>query len=123
MAADGRRKIADGKHTFAALREVERMVKADPEKEWQAALLDALEQGVDVQVVNFEDVDQLFIWTVAAHDVENNRFKATSLKDLVATVERFRKKVPGGDWKATQALRHSASGCQKRPFSRSKIFV
>ena len=73
------------------------------------ALLDALEHGVDVSVVEFEDMDQVMIWTVAAHDADNNRYKATSLRDLVETVERFRQKVPGGDWKATQALQHPAS--------------
>ena len=116
MCGDGLSRLADGKHTFAALRHIHEVFKEDQSKpegdqrQWSAPLLDALENGVDVQVVEYTDDDHIRLHNVAAHDADHNKFCPTSMRDLCETALMQRRKVPGGDWKATQALLDAAYG-------------
>jgi len=120
---DGGLRLADGKQTLVALQELKAAYDAlaaekCDELGYTAALIEALTVGVDVAVVEFADWDEdvSFAWTVAAHDAESNKYKATSLQDLVAVAIRYNKRVPGGSWPATQTLLESVYGRARRMF-------
>ena len=95
-ASDGLLRLSDGKHTFAALREVAGAVTADPERGWSPELLAAIAEGVSCQVVAFAEPEELMAFNVAAHDVDSNTYKPTSIKNLVCVVNAYRDKIPGG---------------------------
>lgn len=57
-----------------------------------------------------------YAWAAGIHDVESNRYKATSLKDLVEVANRYRKKAPGGSWKAVQDMLEQVYGAKRRMF-------
>ncbi len=108
---DGNFKLGDGKHTFAALAELKKMFEVLAAGEQEALghtemLVHALTVGVDVAVLVCEDwgEDLSFAWAFSTHDAENNRYKPSSLKELVAVARRHKAKVPGGGWQGTQAL-------------------
>ena len=81
-----------------------------PQVEWSEPLVDALENGVDVMIVEYTDEDHIQLHNVAAHDADHNKFCPTSMFDLCDTAWRHQKKVVGGDWKATQKLLDEAYG-------------
>lgn len=117
QCADGHFKLADGKQTFTALRELKAKFDALGAEErdslgWSSALLHAITEGVDVAVIEFPewDEDVTFAWAVAAHDTESNKYKATTLQDLVGVANRYRKRVAGGSWQGTQALLETVYG-------------
>ena len=115
MCGDGRSRLADGKHTFTAMGRILAAFKADrdseePQVEWSVPLVDALENGVDVMIVEYTDEDHIQLHNVAAHDADHNKFCPTSMRDLCETAWKHQKKVPGGDWKATQKLLDDAYG-------------
>ena len=110
-------KLADGKHTFQALSEIKK--KYDSLAEEQQAelgyadqLIQALTVGVDVCVIEFPewDDDVTFAWAVTVHDVESNRYKATTLADMVSVVMRYRQRVSGGSWGGTQTCWRTSTG-------------
>ena len=124
LCTDGLLKIADGKHTFQALMELqEKMVDDDQdgfedETPWTESLMIALRVGVDVSVIEFDDYDEdvLIAWAAGLHDVDSNKYKASSLKDLFNVVERYRRKVPGGSWAQTQTVLENLYGKGRRMF-------
>jgi hypothetical protein len=124
LCTDGLLKIADGKHTFQALMELqEKMVDNDQdgfedETPWTESLMIALRVGVDVSVIEFDDYDEdvLIAWAAGLHDVDSNKYKASSLKDLFNVVERYRRKVPGGSWAQTQTVLENLYGKGRRMF-------
>ena len=119
--------MADGKHTFVALRELRDEWKAAADGDdpmFTQALLDAFEQGVDCQMVAFEDDDDIvFAWATASHDLESNKFKPSSLRDMVEVARRYRKRVPGGSWSDTQAKLEAIYGSRKRSVTGGPMMV
>ena len=115
---DGLRLLGDGKHTFAALRECKALYESDDavNYDWSAPLIAAMTLGVDVQVIEFaeDDPDLVVAWAVGAHDDASNKFKATSLRDMVRVAEAYKGKVPGGDWVKTRALLEKVYGKPRR---------
>ncbi len=101
LAGDGLIKLADGKHTFAALKEVQLRITEDqqkPEEErhtWSAMLLDALTNGVEVKGVEFAEQEYVQAFNVWAHDVDNNTCRPTSMQSMVETVRRLMRKIAG----------------------------
>ena len=97
---DGRQRLVDGKSTFAALAKVHEMF-VDAEKceayEWSQELITAMDTRVDVIAAEFTDdsADMLMAYCVGVHDIESNKYKATSLNNLVEVAERFRAHTPG----------------------------
>ena len=57
-----------------------------------------------------------YAWAAGIHDVESNRYTATSFKDLVEVANRYRKKAPGGSWKAVQEMLEQVYGAKRRMF-------
>ena len=109
LDAQGARLLCDGKHTVAALKQLGAELLADEAlaQTWSHALVAAITRGVPVSVVEFrdDDPDVVLAYNVAAHDVDSNRYKPTSLKDLADVAKRFKARTPGGDWaKVTHAL-------------------
>ena len=116
-------KLADGKHTFQALSDIKKHYDslAENQRECQGYthhLIQALTVGVDVSVLEFEewDDDVTLAWAVTIHDTESNKYKPTSLKDMVSVATRYKSKVPGGSWSGTQALLESVYGKSRRMF-------
>ena len=127
MSRDGLRRLADGKHTVAALQELQAQYRQalaastkrtdgqesdDDEVIYTQPLLDVLERGLVVTVLEFKewDEDVTVAWAVSIHDTDVNKFKASSLKDFVSVAHRYKQKVPGGGWKATQAMLEKVYG-------------
>ena len=116
LASDGLRKLADGKHTIMALKEC--LQKYDPlsEDQFTDALVKDLDEGVDVSVIEFEEDsdDLLFAWAAAAHDVDSNKYKPSAVKDIVGVATRFKTRVLGGGWVATQKELEKVYGVKRR---------
>ena len=121
LASDGRRRLNDGKHTIRALQEAATIL-ADEEKsmqhEWSEALLRVLREGVKVSVLEYpeDDDDLIFAHNVLTHDADSNKYKQTTLADMVDVASRARQKVPGGDWTKTQHALEEVYGRGKRTF-------
>jgi len=121
-ASNGKIRLSDGKATFAALAEVQRMIAedqkkpAEEQKAWSEKLLVALTSGVEVSAVEFTEVEHVRVYNVLAHDTESNKYQATSIKSLVDTVILYQNKIPGGDWKKTQSTLEALYGASKRTF-------
>ncbi len=120
---DGLLKLADGKHTVAALSELKCKYDSLGEEE-QAALeytenlVRALTEGIDISFIEFPDWDDdvTFAWAVGCHDLEANKYKPTTLQDQVSVVNRYRKRVGGGGWAATQSLLEGLYGKARRMY-------
>ena len=69
-----------------------------------------------VSIVEFEEPEEMLAYCVAAHDADNNKFKATSIKNLVDVVRQYQKKQVGGDLKKTQQVLQNMYGPGKRTF-------
>ena len=63
-----------------------------------------------------DDLDLPIAWATAAHDLESNRYRAASLRDLVAVAERYRARTPGGSWQATQTQLENIFGSRRRMY-------
>jgi len=126
---DGKNLLLDGKHTFVALNELasQYIAEADADEAtddgktdsdvWSALLVEALTLGVLVDFVEFsdpEDADLRVAYCVQAHDEEANKYKKTSLRDLVGVALRYKAREPGGTWAATQTKLLSIYGAGRR---------
>ena len=125
MCQDGLLKLADGKHTVRALQELKEALEANNALEasgngieYSEALMSVLTDGLPVTVLEFSDWDEdvSFAWAAGVHDTDSNKFKASSLKDLVDVVHRYQKRVPGGKFKETQDLLEQVYGTSRRMF-------
>ncbi len=123
MCPDGLLKLADGKHTIVALQQISALVaragdagSGEEVQEFSQALLSVFQDGVAVTVLEFEEYDDdvAVAWAVGLHDVEVNKYKSTAIQDLVAVAIRYKARVPGGTWKATQAALEQLYGVQRR---------
>ena len=119
MAQNGARKVCDGKHTFAALKECKKKWEAagdDPDADedtvWTDALIDVFTNGVSVYVYQFNDMGRMKAFCVAAHDESNNTYKPTNVHDLWQLVNDYRQTVPGGCWQKTQQALYALYGKQ-----------
>ena len=88
------------------------------EAPWTESLIMALNDGVDVSVIEFDDYDEdvVIAWAAGLHDIDSNKYKASSLKDLCEVVQRYRKKVPGAAWAQTQLVLENLYGKSRRMF-------
>ena len=114
LASDGNVMLLDGKHTFVALAKVDKLFSdatqaaAEPVAEAVTAaehhevlhfsdlLVTALTDGVEVDIVTFDDDDEdlRVAYCTQAHDEASNKYKCSSVKDLVAVAQRCFKKAP-----------------------------
>lgn len=99
--------LGDGKQTFIALKECKELWEDENEAEkyeWTQKLIDTFEQGVDVSCVEFrdDDPDLVLAWAISIHDVDSNKYRPTSMQDLVRVAKRFHLKTPGGSWPGNQ---------------------
>ena len=120
---DGKLKLADGKHTIEVLKQLKDIFDAQvatgtSEMEFTKALVAVFTEGVKVIVLEFEDWDDdiTCAWAAGVHDVDSNKYRATSLQEMVGVAMRYQKKVPGGGWKACQDLLDQIYGKQRRMF-------
>ena len=122
LASDGNIMLLDGKHTFVALAEVAQMYSdantaaEEPVAEAVTAaehhevlhfsdlLVKAMSEGVEVDVVTFDedDEDLRVACCTQAHDEASNKYKTSSIKDLVAVAMRYKRKATGGSWEAVR---------------------
>ena len=124
LSGSGYYQLSDGKSTFAALklaqaRYAEELKKPEAEQTvaWSEKLLDAFgTAGVDVQVVEFTEHEHVKVYNVLAHDSESNKYRPTAIQSLIETVNMYRNKIPGGDWKKTQQTLEGLYGPSKRTF-------
>ena len=119
LASDGNVMLLDGKHTFLALTIVAKMyadaatvpdeatvadaatVAGDLDVvEFSSLLVTAITDGVEVDVVEFPDDDEdlRVAYCAAAHDESSNKYKPSSIKDLVGVAMRYQRKAAGGSW-------------------------
>ena len=123
---DGLLRLADGKNTVRALQELKQAhdakrndaLEASDATVYSEALMKVLTEGLSVTVLEFPEFDDdvAFAWAAGIHDIDNNKFQATSLQDLVEVVRRFQKRVPGGRLKETQELLEQVYGANRRMF-------
>jgi hypothetical protein len=68
--------------------------------EFSSLLVTAITEGVEVDVVEFPDDDEdlRVAYCAAAHDESSNKYKPSSIKDLVGVATRYQRKVAGGSW-------------------------
>ena len=80
-------------------------------------MVTAITDGVEVDVVEFPDdhEDLRVAYCTAAHDEASNKYKPSSIKDLVAVAVRYQRKAPGGDWEHVRAKLMKVYG-QRRTF-------
>ena len=109
--------MLDGKHTFTALAELATEYSTTVEEEndkdegwaenvtdkkvWSTLLVEAFSEGVLVDNIEFsdtEDEDLRVAYCAQAHDEDGNKFKPTSLRDMVGIAHRYKKRVAGGSW-------------------------
>ena len=122
LASDGNAMLLDGKHTFVALAQVAQIYSdattaaTEPVAEAVTAaehhevlhfsdlLVRAITVGVEVDVVTFDDDDEdlRVAYCTQAHDEASNKYKASSMKDLVAVAVRYQRKAAGGSWEAVR---------------------
>ena len=119
FASDGNMMLLDGKHTFTALRHVAAIyaaatagadATAEPPEgggdalEFTPLLVKAITDGVEVDIVEFveDDEDLRVAYCTAAHDEASNKFKPSSIKDLVAVALRYQRKAPDGKWEVVR---------------------
>jgi hypothetical protein len=83
---------------------------------WTDALVAAITTGVHVSVVAFaeDDPDVAIAFNVLAHDVDSNRYKSTSLKNMVDVARRYKARTPGGDWPRVSKALETLYGQNKR---------
>ena len=115
---DGLLKLGDGKHTIQALLALRASSQPSKLAEYTEALVTALTIGVQVSIIEFEnwDDDVTLAWAVSVHDENSNRFKPTSMQNLVAVAMRFKQRVPGGTWQKTQSHLEELYGKSRRMF-------
>ncbi|CAK0910476.1 unnamed protein product, partial [Prorocentrum cordatum] len=118
--SDGRQLLSDGKSTILAMTAV-KAIHASGEGanyEWSGALLDAFENGIKVSVLEYpeDDHDLVVAHNALTHDTDSNRYRSTTVKDMADVANRFRNKVPGGDWNAAQESLLQVYGKSKRAF-------
>ena len=121
VCLDGRRKLGDGKQTFIALMECKQLWQNEDEAgkyDWTPRLVDTFVNGVDVSVIEFSDDDEdlVLAWATSCHDVESNKYRATSMQDLVKVAKRYHNKTPGGSWPETQKKLEGMYGKGRRMF-------
>ena len=116
--SDGLLKLADGKHSIQALLMLRASSQPSKLEEYSEALVNALTVGVQVSIIEFEDWDDdvTLAWAASAHDENSNRYKATSMQNLVAVALRFKQRVPDGTWQKTQAHLEQLYGPGRRMF-------
>ena len=121
LAIDGRQCLSDGKSTMSALARLKKIYE-DPDQrdshEWSTSLVEALTDGVRVNVLQYPeaDYDLAIAHNALARDVDSNKYKASSLRGMADVGERFRRKVPGGEWAATQGALIQVYGKAKKTF-------
>ena len=97
-------KLADGKNTFMALKELQADAMPTDLETYSSMLVDALTAAVDVSMIEFDDWDDdvTLAWAACIHEESNVKWKPSSMKNLVAVAIRWRTRVPGGSWQKTQ---------------------
>ena len=108
--------LLDGKHTVTAIMKIKQMYDeaevsdtTDPSGEgtlnFTPALLKAIIDWLEGDVVEFgdDDEDLRVAYCCQAHDEASNKFKVTSMKDLVGVANRYKKTVAGGAWDLVSA--------------------
>ena len=120
-SSDGNWALMDGKHAFTALLEISALYDSEEGREkheWSPKLVDALEQGGDVSVVNFKDsdADAIRAYVVTMHNQESNKFKTAALQDMAEVAKRFQKngsrgRVARGVEKGSTRITARAAGC------------
>ena len=129
-ASDGNAMLLDGKHTIAALQRVSTMYKAvtaaesesegvgDDTLHLTSLLVTAITEGVEVDIVEFtdDDCDLRVAYCAAAHDEATNKYKATSIKDLVDVAVRYRNRATGGSWEVAREQLLKVYGPSRRTF-------
>ena len=108
--------LLDGKHTVIAIMKITEMYKNECEEvsdpadvgegtlRFTPALLKAINEGLEVDVVEFgdDDEDLRVAYCCQSHDEVTNKFKVTSMKDLVGVANRYKNKAIGGTWEAVK---------------------
>ena len=124
-AKDGKILLADGKATFAALKALRTEYHSLEESEepleedaYSETLVRAFTDGVDCAGIEWDDDDDCLVlaWATHAHDLESNKYKATSLKNLVSVALKYKARQPGGSWSQTQAALEQVYGTPQRMF-------
>lgn len=130
-AIDGRRCLNNGKATVAALKALmdewkvafktepsaDTGVAVPPDLEWASGqLLAVFEEGLRVDVVRYpsDDRDLVTAWNGLAHDVDSNKYRATTLDLKIRIVNAQRARVAGGDWNLTVKALLAIYGASKR---------
>ena len=129
LASDGNVMLLDGKHTIVALQKVAAMYEAglavaedtEPDNDsptYTALLVKAITEGVEVDLVEFsdDDGDLRVAYCAAAHDEATNKYKVTSIKDLVDVATRYHRKAPGGSWEFVRENLLKVYGPNRRTF-------
>lgn len=108
-AADGRRYLLNnGKQVVIALQKVAEEVDLTtlPDLDW---CVDDLEEtfttGLHVDFVEYpdpDDRDAQVAFQVFSHEVEQNRYRPSSIGDKINITKRIHQKSAGGDWSTTQ---------------------
>ncbi len=113
---DGRRRVNNGKSTVCALQRLQQEA-AGGEPEWLTGqLADILQNGLRVDEVEYGDdsMDLVEAWNGLAHDVESNKWRATTIQMKIRIVQTARSRVAGGDWAATVKRLTDVYGASKR---------
>ena len=121
MSMDGRRKIADGKHTIVALGELMTLWADENEHDnhvWTEKLASVFEHGLQVSVLEFQDNDPdlVMAWATSTHDTESNKYQASSMRDLVKVAQTWHAKTAGNNWQETQRKLEGLFGKGRRMF-------
>ena len=122
LSSNGAPRLADGKATFAALAELKTEYKKHvehaslEEDTYTETLIAAFVDGVDCSAIEFEDDDDCLVlaWATGMHDLESNKYKASSLKNIVDVAMKFRARQVGCSWAATQVALEGVYGAKRR---------
>lgn len=139
LASDGRSTLMDGKHTFVALAILAELYRKDVESanaepatvgedggpatagvvEWSPLLVQAITVGVSVDVMQFaegDDEDLRVAFCASSHDEATNKYRVTSIRNLVQVARRYQRRAPGGSWDVAREQLLRIYGAQRRPF-------
>lgn len=124
--------LLDGKHTFHALKRCAELYASamvddgdggdassgPPGPTFTPLLVKAITEGVEVDWIEFRDDDSDLRAAYAAqmHDEATNKYKVTSLRDLVMVATRYQKKAPGGSWDHVRDALLAIYGSPRRTF-------
>ena len=102
---DGRSVLNNGKHSVAALKAIAGEEDFDLDElaglDWRVGdLVATFSQGLYVDHVEYpkDDKDAQVAMQVFAHELEQNKFRPSSMSDKVQITLNMHKRSPGGEW-------------------------